>query len=61
MESNTKFLKSLTQGKGAQAAPKKALNINIPGLESVKKAMKNVKGKQVADLVLFTAGIFLMY
>ena len=58
MDSNKNLLKSLSQGKPATSAK---TSITIPGLEIVKKALKNVKGKQVADLVLFTAGIYLMF
>jgi hypothetical protein len=30
-------------------------------MDAVKKALKNTKSKQVVDLVLFTAGIYLMF
>ena len=35
--------------------------MTVPGLETVKKALKKTSPKQMFDVVLFTAGIYLMY
>lgn len=57
MDSNKQLLKSLTQSKDTSAKP----TFQIPGMEAAKKVWKNTKSKQVVDLVIFTAGIYLMF
>lgn len=57
MDSNKQLLKSLTQGKTAA----KQSSFQIPGLESLRKVLKNTKSKQVIDLAIFSVGIYLMF
>lgn len=58
MDSNKQALKQLSFGK---AAEKKSAGITIPGLESIKKSLGKTGPKQIIDLVLFSAGIYIMY
>jgi len=51
------FLKSLTQGSSADTKSKLA----IPGLDLVKKALKKTSKKQIVDVALFSAGIYVMF
>lgn len=37
------------------------MNFTIPGLETLKKSLNKASPKQIVDVVLFTAGIYLMY
>ena len=56
-DNNKLLLKSL-QGKGGD---KQKSSLNIPGLEAVKKTLSKTSPKQALDIVLFTAGIYVMY
>ncbi len=46
-------------GNGEKASAKNA--ITIPGIEAVRKVIKKTSTKQVVDLAIFSAGIFVMY
>lgn len=67
MEANKQLLKSLSQGKGAQANKGSALQQMmgalkaVPGVEQLQKNLKNTKPKQVIDMTIFAIGIYLMY
>ncbi len=58
-DKNTTILKQLSQGKDPRESS--AYSFKIPGSEKLTKAIKNTKPKLVVDVVLFAAGIFLMY
>lgn len=58
MDNNKQLLKQLTQGKGGD---RKSSGLKIPGLEPLKKALGKTSGKQLVDVVLFSAGIYIMY
>ena len=53
-------MKDLSNGK-SPASTSWGAKIKIPGSEQVSKLLKNTKPKVVVDLVLFSAGILLMY
>ena len=57
MDEKQQLLKSLASNKGAT----KKSAATIPGAETLKKLMKKASAKQVVDVVLFSAGIYLMY
>ena len=69
MESNKTLLKSLSNPKsgkdGASStsalAKMTAALKNVPGVGALQKSLKNTKPKQVVDLTIFAAVIFLMY
>ena len=69
MESNKQLLKSLSQGKGASSGASSSSAIakmtaklkGIPGVGALQKTIKNTKPKQVIDITIFAAFIFLMY
>ena len=54
---NKALLQQLTQSKEASRSSKVA----IPGMAQLKKALGKTSSKQVVDLALFSAGIYLMY
>ncbi|CDW84043.1 UNKNOWN [Stylonychia lemnae] len=54
------IMRQYTSAKGASAS-KKSFSVNIPGLDTLKKNLEKTSTKQVVDLVLFSAGIYLMY
>ncbi len=58
MDSNKQLLKQLTNGKGGE---RKGCSLKIPGLEYLKGTFKKTSGKQVVDVALFSAGIYLMF
>ena len=66
---NKQLLKSLTQGKTTSASSGKQSALggmmdklkSLPGLSHAAKAAKSAKPKQVADIAIFTLGIYLMY
>lgn len=58
MDSNKKLLQQLTAGKGAE---RKGFSLNIPGIEYLKGTFKKTSSKQVMDVALFSAGIYLMF
>ncbi len=58
MDSNKQLLEQLTSGKGAE---RKGYKLTIPGLEYIKGTFKKTSGKQVLDVALFSAGIYLMF
>ena len=57
MENKT-LLKQLSQGKESSRPSK---GYSIPGVDQLKKLVGKASTKQVVDLALFSAGIFLMY
>ena len=65
MESNKQLLKSLSQGKGTSqdsALSKMMAKLKgLPAFASVQKTIKNTKPKQVVDITIFAAVIFLMF
>lgn len=65
---NKQLLKQLSnssaganQGKSTAVSRMMAKLKAIPGLEGVKKAVKNVKPKQMVDIAFFAIGIYIMY
>lgn len=58
---NKQLLKSLSQGKGSAPSGSRKLALNIPGFEALKKQLAKTGKKQMVDVVLFSAGIYLMY
>ena len=58
MESNKQYLKSLSMG---GSAPQKQPNALSKIRQATMKHLKTVKAKQVADVTLFAAAIFIMY
>ena len=57
MADNKQLLKSLSQGKQSS----KGISVQVPGLDVIKKMLKKTSPKQVVDVVIFSAGIYLMY
>ena len=57
MQSNKELLKSLTGSKSSASES----SFKVPGLETAKKALKNIKSKQMVDVAIFAVGIYLMY
>lgn len=60
MSDNKQLLKSLSQSKGSEKKQSSS-PLTVPGLETVKKQFAKVSAKQAVDLILFSAGIYLMY
>ena len=58
MEANKQLLKSLAQGSTSGASKPNALT---KMRDQMMKQLKAVKGKQVADIAMFTVGIVVMY
>eukprot|EP00347_Sterkiella_histriomuscorum_P020060 403339252 len=56
---NKQLLKQLSSGKAQPASSSRKLN--LPGFDALKKQLGKASPKQVVDLVLFSAGIYLMY
>ena len=59
-DNNKQILKDLSNGKSPSSSSWGA-SIKIPGSDQVAKLIKKTKPKLVVDLVLFSAGILLMY
>ena len=58
---NKQLMKDLIQGKGAAPSGSRKIALNLPGLEALKKQLNKASAKQMVDIVLFSAGIYLMY
>ena len=58
---NKQLMKDLIHGKGAAPSGSRKLALNLPGFEALKKQFGKTSAKQMVDIVLFSAGIYLMY
>ena len=56
--SNSILLRQISKGK---EAPSASYKLTIPGLEAMKKLLGKTSKKNAIDMVLFSAGIYLMY
>jgi hypothetical protein len=63
MSNNKQLLQSLSKGsdKGQGSGAGSSTKFTVPGLDAAKKQLAKTSAKQVLDLALFSAGIYLMY